>query len=173
MGSFTLAAYRLVKTNLFTQTRPGGQIDQVGQRSAEGLEASLTLNLPAGFGINANGTILDANFDDFTGFTDNTPPGVPEEAANLELSWTGMQGLQLRGDLRYVGRRFSDNANQFRIPAYTVVDLSGTYALTSNVALELRVFNLFDKAYATTTYSDQQWILGRPRSFDVSVRASF
>lgn len=173
MGSFTLAAYRIVKTNLFTQTRPGGQIDQVGQRSAEGVEASLTLNLPAGFGINANGTILNAKFDDFTGFTGNTPPGVPEQAANLELFWTGMQGLQLRGDLRYVGRRFSDNGDQFRVPAYTVVDLSGTYALTKNLALELRVFNLFDTAYAVTTYSDQQWILGRPRSFDVSIRASF
>jgi iron complex outermembrane receptor protein len=173
MGSFTLAAYRLVKTNLFTQTRPNGQIDQVGQRSAQGIEASLALTLPAGFGINANGTILNANFDDFTGFEDNTPPGVPEQAANLELSWTGMQGLQLRGDLRYVGRRFSDNANQFRVPAYTVVDLSATYALTQNLALDVRVFNLFDKDYALTTYSDQQWILGRPRSLDVSVRASF
>ena len=170
-GSFTLAAYRLVKTNLFTQARPGGAIEQVGQRSSQGIEASLTLNLPAGFGINANGTILNANYDDYTGFKDNTPPGVPEQAANLELSWTGMQGLQLRGDLRYVGRRFSDDANQFRIPAYTVVDLSGTYALTQNLALELRVFNLFNKAYAQTYYEDEQWILGRPRSFDVSVRA--
>ena len=173
MGSFTLAGYRLVKTNLFTQTRPGGQIDQVGQRSAQGVEASLAFTLPGGFGINANGTILNANFDDFTGFQDNTPPGVPEQAANLELSWTGMDGLQLRGDLRYVGRRFSDNANQFRIPAYTVVDLSATYALTQNVALDVRVFNLFDQAYAQTTYSDQQWILGRPRSIDFSIRANF
>lgn len=173
MGSFTLAGYRVVKTNLFTQTRPGGQIDQVGQRSAQGVEASLTLNLPAGFGINANATILDANFDDFAGFTDKTPPGVPEKAGNLELSWTGRQGLQVRGNLRYVGRRFSDNANRFRVPAYAVVDLSGSYPLTPNVALEVRVFNLFDRAYATTTYSDQQWLLGRPRSFDVSVRASF
>ena len=171
--SFDPRLVRLVKTNLFTQTRPGGQIDQVGQRSAQGVEASLALTLPGGFAVNANGTILDASFDDFAGFEDNTPPGVPEQAANLELSWTGVQGLQLRGDLRYVGRRFSDNANRFRIPAYTVVDLGATYALTDNLALDVRVFNLFDKAYALTTYSDQQRILGRPRSFDVSVRASF
>jgi iron complex outermembrane receptor protein len=173
MGSFTFAGYRIVKNNLFTQTRPNGQIDQVGQRSSQGVEASVTMNLPYGFGVNANGTVLDANFDDFTGFVDNTPPGVPEVAGNLGLSWTGMHGLQLRGDLRYVGRRFSDNANQFRVPAYTVVDLSGSYALTPNLALAVRVYNLFDEDYATTTYNDEQWILGRPRSFDVSVRASF
>ena len=81
--------------------------------------------------------------------------------------------LQLRGDLRYVGRRFSDDANQFRIPAYTVVDLSATYPLTPNVGLAVRVYNLFDEAYAEATYNDQQWILGRPRSVDVSIRASF
>jgi iron complex outermembrane receptor protein len=172
-GSFTLAAYRIEKTNLFTQTRPNGQIDQVGQRSSQGVEASLDLALPGGFAINANGTILNANFDDFTGFEDNTPPGVPEQAANLGLSWTGMAGLQLRGDLRYVGRRFTDNGNQFRVPAYTVVDLSATYALTQNIGVDVRVFNLFEADYAEATYGDEQWILGRPRSFDVSLRASF
>jgi iron complex outermembrane recepter protein len=75
--------------------------------------------------------------------------------------------------LRYVGHRFTDNANDFRVPAYTVVDLAASYALTPSVALELRLYNLFDANYASATYADEQWILGRPRSFDVSVRASF
>jgi iron complex outermembrane receptor protein len=75
--------------------------------------------------------------------------------------------------LRYVGRRFSDDGNQFRVPAYTVVDLGASYALTSNVALDVRVSNVFDEDYALATYNDEQWILGRPRSVDVSVRAKF
>jgi iron complex outermembrane receptor protein len=173
MGSFTFAGYRIVKNNLFTQARPGGAIEQVGQRSSQGVEASLALNLPGGFGLDANGTVLDANYDDYVGFKGNTPPGVPELAANVGLSWTGMHGMQVRGDLRYVGRRFSDDANQFRIPAYTVVDLSASFPVTPNLALSARVFNLFDQAYAETYYEDEQWILGRPRSFDVSVRARF
>ena len=52
-GSFTLAAYRLVKQNLFTQTVVGGAIDQVGQRSAQGVEATLDLDLGGGFGLHA------------------------------------------------------------------------------------------------------------------------
>jgi iron complex outermembrane receptor protein len=59
------------------------------------------------------------------------------------------------------------------VPAYAVVDLSATYALTPNLGLDLRVFNLFGEDYAEATYGDEQWILGRPRSFDVSLRASF
>lgn len=172
-GQFTLAAYRLVKNNLFTQHVPGGPIEQVGQRSSKGIEASVSFSLPAGFAIDANGTVLDANYDDYPGYTGNTPADVPEQAANLGLSWTSGVGLQLRGDLRYVGRRFSDDDDLFPIPAYAVVDLSATYAVTKNIGLEVRVYNVFDKAYAETYYYPEEWILGRPRSVDVSVRANF
>lgn len=187
-GSFTLAAYRIEKNNLFSQQRPTAPIEQVGQRSSQGLEASLSVELPGGFGIDANGTVLDANFDDYklfgpdptdptrtvvvTDYTGKTPPGVPETAANLQLRWSAAR-FQARADLRYVGRRFSDNANKFRVPAYATVDLSATYAVTPNIGLDVRVYNLFDKDYALGTYADEQWILGRPRSFDISIRARY
>jgi iron complex outermembrane receptor protein len=172
-GSFTLAAYRLVKQNLFTQARPGGAIEQVGQRSSQGIEATLDLALPAGFGLSLNGTVLDANFDEFSGFDDNTPAEVPQAAANAELRWSDGSRFSTRANLRYVGHRFTDNANAFRVPAYTVVDLAASYALTDNWALDLRLYNLFDEDYAQATYGNEQWILGRPRSVDLSVRASF
>ncbi|MBT2186822.1 TonB-dependent receptor [Sphingobium sp. H33] len=172
-GSAAIAAYRIAKHNLFTQTRTNGAIEQVGERSSRGIEASLSLALPGGFGLEANGTLLDARFDSFSGNDGNTPPGVPEEAANVELRWSAADRFQARADLRYVGRRFSDNANRFRVPAYTVVDLSVTYAVTPNIGLDVRIYNLFDKDYALGTYSDEQWILGRPRSVDISIRARY
>ena len=55
------------------------------------------------------------------------------------------------------------------MPAYTVVDLGASYAFTDNLAVNLRIYNLFDKDYAVTTYNDEQWLLGRPQSVDVSV----
>lgn len=176
-GSATFAAYRIVKKKLLSQRTPTSTIEQVGQRSAKGLEASLSLDFPQGFGIDANGTILDADFDDFRSgdivYTGNTPPGVPETAANLWLRWDAFDRFQMRAGLRYVGRRYSDNANRFRVPAYAVIDGGISYALSPRLALEVRVQNLFDKEYVLTTYNDQQWILGRPRSIDVSMRARF
>lgn len=178
-GLATFAAYRIVKKNLLA-TVPGSlppRQDQVGQRSAKGLEASLTLDLAGGFGIDANGTILDARFDEFlsggTSFNGKTPPNVPEATANLWLSYDVTARLQTRLGLRYVGRTFSDNANQFRVPGNAVVDGGISFAVTKNVAANLRVYNLFDKDYATTTYNDEQWLLGRPRSIDVSISARF
>lgn len=176
-GSATLAAYRIVKKRLVAQQTLTSPIEQVGERSAKGIEASVTLELPGGFGIEANGTALDAKFDDFisggASYTGKTPPNIPETAANLWLRWNLFNRFQTQVGLRYVGRTFSDNGNAFRVPGYAAVDGGLSYALTKNVALDLRVYNLFDKDYATTTYNDEQWILGRPRSFDFAIRARF
>ncbi|MGI4876804.1 MAG: TonB-dependent receptor domain-containing protein, partial [Janthinobacterium lividum] len=179
-GSATLAAYRIVKKNLLIQN-PDDLKDttplQIGQRSARGIEASVSLDLPKGFGIDANGTVLEAKYDEFnTGgvsFTGNTPPNIPQTAANLWLRWNAFDRFQARVGLRYVGHSYSDNANQFRIPGYVVVDGGVGYAITPRIAVDLRVYNLLAKAYATTSYNDEQWILGRPRSVDLALRARF
>lgn len=176
-GSATLAAYRIVKRKLVAQRTPTGPIEQIGQRSAKGIEASLTVQLSDRFGLDANGAVLDAKFDDFVSggasFSGNTPPNVPEVAANLSLYWTPVDALRATASVRYVGGTFSDNANRYRVPSYAVIDAGLTYALTPNLAAHLRMYNLFDKDYATTTYNDEQWILGRPRSADISVTAHF
>ena len=58
-GTATLAAYRIVKTGLLAQRTLSSPVEQVGQRSAQGVEAAVTLDLPQGFGIDANGALLD------------------------------------------------------------------------------------------------------------------
>ncbi|HEY1125671.1 MAG TPA: TonB-dependent receptor [Sphingobium sp.] len=176
-GAATVSAYRLVKNGLLAQKTLSSPIEQVGQRSAQGIEASLSLDLAGGFGIDANGTILDANFDDFisggTSYSGKTPPNIAEELANLWLRWDATSRLQARAGLRYVGPTYSDNANKFRVPGYVTVDGTISYAITPQLAVDVHGYNLFNKDYAQTTYNDEQWILGRPRSVDVSLRASF
>ena len=176
-GTATLAAYRIVKTGLLAQRTLASPVEQIGQRSSQGVEAAVTFDLPQGFGIDANGTLLDARFDDFRSsgvdYSGRTSPNVPETLANLWLRWDASAKVQLRAGLRYVGRRFSDNGEAFRIPGYATVDTTLSYALTPRLAVDVRVYNLFDKAYAVTAYGDQQWILGRPRALDVAFRAGF
>lgn len=175
-GSATLSAYKIVKNNLVTQRTVGSPVQQIGQRSSKGIEATMRFQLLAGFAIDANGTILKARYDDFPNagdsYTGNVPAGVPQRSANLWLSWNGDK-ISARAGLRYVGHSFSDDANDFRVPGYTVIDAGISYAITPQVAFDVHVYNLFDKDYVLTTYADQQWILGRPRAVDVSVRARF
>jgi iron complex outermembrane receptor protein len=176
-GSATLAVYKIVKKNLVAQRTPSSPVEQIGQRSAKGIEASVSIDLAAGFGIDANGTVLDADYDDFisggTSFTGNTPPNIAETSGNLWLRFDATEAVQARAGLRYVGRTWSDDANMFRVPGYAVVDAGLSYAVTPAVSLDLRVYNLLNKDYAITTYNNEQWILGRPRSVDASIRARF
>ncbi len=176
-GAATVAAYKITKHNLVAQRTPDSPVEQIGARSSRGIEASVALDLAAGFGLDANGTVLDARYDDFvsggTSYTGRTPANIPETSVNLYLRYDATRRLQVRGGLRYIGRSFSDDANTFRVPGYVVFDLGLTYAITRSIAANVHVENLTDKAYATTTYNDEQWILGRPRSVDMSLTARF
>ncbi|OJW57615.1 MAG: hypothetical protein BGO57_00320 [Sphingomonadales bacterium 63-6] len=176
-GAATLSVYRLVKNDLSVQRVPNGPIQQVGQQSAQGIEATIALQLPGGFAIDANGTVLDAKYDDFPSgavdYTGMTPPEVPEVAANATLSWTPVERFSVNTSLRYVGKRYMDQANTLEMPDYLVVDLGASANLTDNVAVDVHVYNLFDKDYATASNYDTQWILGRPRAFEVALRFGF
>ncbi|MBB3347251.1 TonB-dependent siderophore receptor [Sphingomonas sp. BK069] len=171
----TLAGYRIVKNDLVAQRVTNGPLEQIGRQSSKGIEAALLLALAAGFSIEANGTVLDARFDDLlTGDADlssNTPPDVPERAGNLWLTWESRRGVRAQAGLRHVGARFVDSTNSARVPAYTVADGGLSFALTPALAADVRVYNLFDTRYVTSTYGAAQWLLGRPRSLDVALRA--
>jgi iron complex outermembrane receptor protein len=181
-GEFTLAAYDIVKKNLLSRDPLSpATVQQIGQRSARGIEASLILPVGKRFTLEANGAVLRAKYDDFVeriggvGVSRNgkRPPNVPEVTANLWASYSPTKRIQARAGLRYVGATYSDNANTLRLPSYVVVDGGVAIALTSAVSLSASVHNLFDRIYVTNTYNPGQWILGRPRSIDLAVRARF
>lgn len=183
-GEATFAAFRIVKEKLLSPDRQNPTlIQQVGQRSSKGLEASLSLQLGGGWAVDANGSILDAQFDDFTEVVRGvgvsrdglTPASTPEKTANLWLSWTPVEKLRLYGGVRYVGRQFGDNAETAALvlPGYAVVDAGAEWRFTPNLALNVQLFNAFDEVYGVTAYADQQWILGRPRAFEVRLSGRF
>ncbi|MBX3563548.1 MAG: TonB-dependent receptor [Sphingomonas sp.] len=177
-GSATLAGYRIVKQGLAAQRTPTSPIEQVGQRSSQGVEASVAMQLGKSFGFDANVSLLDARFDDFisggTNYNGKTPANTPETAGNFSVYWRPVSArVRVNANLRYVGPTFSDNANTYRIPGYAVADAGISIGLSDGIWLTGRVYNLFDKAYATTSYNDEQWLLGRPRSFDIALSARF
>lgn len=176
-GHVTLAAFRIVKNDLTVQRVTNGPLEQIGQQSSTGAEVTFGLNLPFGLGLEANAMIIDAEYDDFASggadFSGNAPPNVPQASANASLRWNATEMLQLRSNLRWVGKRYTNNANTRRIPSFTVVDLAASYAFSENVAAELRVDNVLDEDYALSAYGSDQWLLAAPRNVTVAVRATF
>ena len=184
-GEWTVSLFRIVKENLVTQdpSNPAVSI-QIGQQSSQGIEATGRASLGRGLRAEANGTWLRARYDDFTEVVagrpvsrvGNRPTNVPRAAANLWLTWDATSRLQTRGGVRVVGRRFGDTANTFVVPSYSVVDGGVRVGLTGRSALSVRIYNALDKIFVVAprgNLSNPQWLLGRPRGFDVEWSATF
>ncbi|MFC7288704.1 TonB-dependent receptor [Herminiimonas glaciei] len=182
-GEWTLAAYNIKKNNLLSRdtTNPAVRI-QVGQQSSTGLEGTLALAFAPGWQLDANAAILRAKFDDFNDSVGgvavsragNVPPNVAERLANVWLSWNFVPDWTASGGLRYVGKRYADNANTLVMPAYTTTDLALQWKASRDTTLTLRGFNVFDKQYFTTAYySGTQWFNGPGRRIELTANYRF
>lgn len=66
---------------------------------------------------------------------------------NLGKKWGA---FQTGAEWQFVGSRFNTNEETGRMGGYSLVNLTGRYAINSQLAIEARINNLFDKRYATT-----------------------
>ena len=73
------------------------------------------------------------------------PPDVPEQMANVWAVITPTDMWRLGAGLRYVGKRYADNANTVREPSYTFLDAFVTFAPVRFLNLTLRGRNLTDR----------------------------
>ena len=178
-GEWTLAAYHIIKKDLLT-TDPNDSTRtlQVGEQSSNGLEASLDLQLPHRWQLQANASVVRAQYDSFNdegvSRKGNRPTDVPRRTANLWLSKAITDDVNAGAGVRYVDSRYADTANNVEVPSYTVVDATVSWKALPKTTLGLRLNNLFDRQYAVSQYNGgQQWIMGEPRSFFVTADYAF
>ena len=182
-GEWTLAAYEIVKTDMLTRdaANPALRV-QVGQQSSRGIETSVAADFAAGWRVEANAALLRARYDDFTESVGGvatsrdgkTPPNVPERLANLWLSWHFLPQWTANAGLRHVGKRYADNANTLKLPAYTTTDLSLRWDMARSTSLTLSGYNVFDKEYFTTAYyTATQWLYGPGRRVELTLNHRF
>ena len=178
-GEWTLAGYQIVKNNLLTPIPGGGgTVQQVGQQSSRGIEATVGLALDHGWRIDANTAWLRAKYDDFVqsatlNYAGNVPVNVPQNVSNIWLTWAFAPDWQVNGGVQIVGKTFADNANTLEMPSYTLVNAGLRWKPDAKTTMALRVYNIFDKVYATSSYSDNQWLLGMPRTAELSLNVKF
>ncbi|AKM32886.1 TonB-dependent receptor [Pandoraea faecigallinarum] len=181
-GFWTLAVYQIVKKHLLTSDplHPG-VTQQVGQQSSRGVELSGALTLGYGVSVEANAALLRARYDRFdenvggmaVSRSGNVPNNIAQQTANVWLTCSPIRDVVLGAGLRYVGRRYSDNANTAPMPSYTVFDASVSWRATRHIDLALYLRNLGNRAYAVTSESPTEWLLGPSRSAQVVATMKF
>lgn len=183
-GEWTLAAYEIVKTGL-TIPDPGnptaGLALQIGQQSSRGVEGSIGLALNDGWRVDANLALLRARYDNnsqvvggkVVSYNGNVPVNVPQQVSNVWLTWDFAPNWSVYGGVQIVGAMYSDLANTQLRPGYNVVNGGIRWKPDDRTTVAFRVYNLFDKVYAVTSNGTGQWLLGMPRTAELSVNVKF
>lgn len=178
-GEWTIAVYQIEKRNLLSRNPENPAItEQIGQQSSKGVEFGLATEPMRGLTLSANAAFLRARYDEFRdaagiSYEGNKVTGVPERTANIWAAYRFMPGWQVGGGARYVGERQSNNANTASLPSYTVLDAVLNYEVTQNTTLSLAVRNLANRDYALSGSGNVRWLLGEPRTAQLTVRTSF
>lgn len=146
---------------------------QVGRRVSQGLEVSGYWRPVEPLALEANASVLSAEFQDDEGFGGNTPAGVPEQLGNLWATWTVTERANARAHVRYVGEQEANNDNSLQIPSYTLLNLSSSYALDDHWEVTARARNVTDERYYTQAWFGDQYFVGDGRSFELEFSASF
>jgi iron complex outermembrane recepter protein len=190
-GQWTLAGYRINKYDLLVMD-PSYDLQQIGQQSSYGVEASAGIELGYGWRIDANAAWLKAQYDDYkyvdastfevTDYSGKIPILIPEQTANVWLTWAFAQGWQAMGGVQYIGKAYENFANTLERPGYTIFNAGLQWKPTDKMTIDFRVDNVFDKVYAQyLKYDDPaqfgsgaiQGYLGQPRTFSGTVSWKF
>lgn len=180
-AEITLTGYHIVKDNLLSRdpSNPAVQV-QVGSQSSTGFEAFASVKLHETLRVEGNVALLKAQYEDFSqpgsnglvSYKGKRPIDVPNQVANLWVSWAFWPRWEARVGLQYVGAVYNDYANTSKRPDYTLLNASLDYRITDKSRLSIRGYNLTDRVYAISGSTDML-LLGRPRSVEVAYSVTF
>ena len=104
----------------------------------------------------------------------NTPLGVPDASGNFWTTYRLGGGWEVGGGARYNSSFWLTDANNGKVPAYTVWDATVAY-VQRNYEIRLNARNLGDKTYYVGGYQNNanRVLPGEPRAASISIRYTF
>ena len=180
-GSATVALYQIVRRDFAVRDSSNPNLTvQAGQQTSRGIELAGKLQITPQLLAEANYAYVDAEYDEFNEAAGgvsvsrkgNTPINVPDNVANLWLTYEITSAWAAGVDARYVDSVFADNANAIKAPAYTLYGAFARYRIDEHTAVTARVRNLTDEVYAKQAYGTQYY-MGAPRTFEVALDTRF
>lgn len=178
--SATLAYFDITKENVST-TDPENLFFTVatGEQRSQGVELDVAGEILPGWNIIANYAYIDARItEDETNPVGNRLFNSPQNSANLwttyEIQTGDLQGLSFGMGVNYVGSRFGDQANSFKVDDYFLTNAALFYK-REEWKFGLNFNNLFDTNYISSTGNSRTFgnVVGTPFSIVGSVSVQF
>ncbi len=146
----------------------------VGDVDLKGFEATFGMQLIEGLSFFTSAAFTDTEVKNTGLELVKTPDMTLAARVDYEI---GAYQFGLQG--RRVGERWSDDANTFDAPAYTVFNFDASYDLgnimesAKSAKLRLNVQNLFDEDYLNAINGTNSYYYGAPRTVSVSLETKF
>ena len=162
----TGAVFRIDKSNARTPGLPGDPLTVLeGKQRVDGIELGASGRITRNWEVIAAYTYLDSEVR-----KSNTPAEVGKHLLNTPehsfSAWTTYEfpfGLEIGGGARYVGSRFTSNANTRKVDSYWLADATAAYDFTEKLSLRLNIFNIFNEEYVDSL-SGGHFVPGAGRS---------
>lgn len=175
----TASVFDLTQKNVLTPDPLNTSFNtQTGEVRVRGVELEAKAELDRGLSLIGSWAYSDAEITRDTRYQGNRPAFVPRHQAALWLDYKlqspgAWGGLSLGGGVRYVGQTYGDNANQFSVPSFTLVDMAVRYDLAAighdGTEVSLNVTNLADRDYVSTCLSASGCYWGPGRAVTASL----
>ncbi|AXA94345.1 TonB-dependent siderophore receptor [Massilia sp. YMA4] len=184
--SATASLFRLERTNIKATDPVTNSLVPIGTQRTDGLELTLTGQLPQGWQVWAGYGYLDAKVTSSPALdsSDNVFKRVPVQgkratltprhSANLWLAKSFGNGLRAGAGINAVDQRFANPGNTVALPGFATIDAMAGWKL-GRVDLQLNVYNLLDRSYIVSGHgsSPNLNMPGAPRSAALTARYQF
>jgi iron complex outermembrane receptor protein len=147
----TLSAFQITRPSATTE---GNVLAENGEQRNRGIELNVFGEVARDVRILGGATFMRGQLTRTPGgaYDGNDAIGVPRMQGSLGVDWDNVvtRGFGLGARVIYTGAQYVDQANRFRIPAWTRVDVGARYVtrlVGKPLTLRLNVDNVFDTAY--------------------------
>ncbi|MCI4029914.1 TonB-dependent siderophore receptor [Dickeya dianthicola] len=181
----TVSLFDITQKNITSYNSVTQYNEQIGKVKSKGAEAEVHTQLTPEISLMAAYTYTDAvtKESNTASQVNKTPSALPRHSASTWGSYSfqngPLKGVTLGTGVRYVGSTYGDNAEGFKVPAYTLYDAMARYELGSlasqlkGTTVQLNVNNLTDKRYVASCGGDTACFYGSGRTVVATVGYSW
>ncbi len=184
--SATGSLFRLERTNIKSTDPITNRLVPIGEQRTDGLEVTLTGQLPRGWQVWTGYSYLDATITASPALdnSDNVVKRVPiqgkratltpRHSGNVWLAKTFGNGLRAGLGVNAASARFANPGNTVTLPGYATVNAMAGYRIGA-LDLQLNIRNLLDRDYLVSGHGSAPNLNmpGAPRSASVAARYQF
>lgn len=177
--SGSVSAFHIQKDNVLTRDPDNADFEvAAGRVRSQGLEADVAGDVGEHVRLTANAALTDTKVvrDNNAAQRGKRLSGVPRVSGGVFALWhdrlSNGSEYGVGGGFVHVGERLGTSTDTYRLPAYTVMNLSSYWQVSPSLRLGFNVDNLFDRSYFTgslATFSLQPG-LGRVVSMSLQYR---